>query len=290
MITYDDREVHEILTSNIRDYYNYLLIRLKNIKRQANAWADIKEKIVYDDPMNKHGDFRPMTCFTDRAKVVKVIATNPVRMKHPSISVGTVIAFDMEENYPIALFDASALSSVRTAAMALLAMEFNSIPEEVRVLLIGRGRIGKYFQQMSTTIFPDTYLHSTDLEDGNLSASQMDTYNGYDVVVTATNSMEAIITPDNCDAKLVISVGADTHFHRELSHDFLRSRGDIYVDVMDAKHIGDLELAKDLHSGFGIQGDLFAMMERRNAEVFISVGSPLMDALTVEFLLYHDRR
>ena len=61
MIIYDDREVQEILTRDFRDYYNYLLIRLKNIKRQRNAWAKVQEKIIYEDPMSVTGDIRPMT-------------------------------------------------------------------------------------------------------------------------------------------------------------------------------------------------------------------------------------
>ena len=109
-----------------------------------------------------------------------------------------------------------------------------------------------------------------------------------DVVLLATDSREPIIYNHNCDANLVVSVGADTHFNREISGEYLAVHNRIFTDLMEAEHVGDLEA-----NGYGSHGDMFLMLkileeQGTPPDVFISVGSPLMDALTVEYLI-HER-
>ena len=55
-------------------------------------------------------------------------------------------------------------------------------------------------------------------------------------------------------------------------------------DIMEAKEVGDIGQVHDLQYAFGVEGDMFDLRSNKDAQVFISVGSPLMDALTVEYL------
>ena len=276
---YDDAGVERILFRDIGGYYRHLRMRLQAILHQIDgAWSITQPKLVYDDPVHQNGDIRSMTCFTDRVKVVKIISTNPHRVQNPSVSVGATMLLDYNENFPVCIYDAPTMSGVRTAAMAALAVDFNfqhSYPD--RILIVGRGRVGKFTDRLIREIWPSIPLDVWDERDGGRTNG----FNGYDVVITATNSQTPFIYDQNCDAELLVSVGADTHFNRELSGSFVINRRNIYVDTESAKEVGDLrELAISNH----VRGNLFFMMEKKDADLFISVGHPLMDALTVEYL------
>lgn len=274
---YDDSHVERVLMKDIGGYFSYLINRLYNIMHQRDdAWSEQFPKVVYHDPLNFNGDIRSMTCFTDKVKVTKVIGTNPT--KNP-VSVGTVIHMSQLENRPIGLYDATALSSIRTAATAALGMGINN-PNTTpgRVLIIGRGMVGTYLERFIRNLWPSMALGTWDIKDGARHS-----FNGYDVVFTATTSEAPFLFTANCDAELVVSAGADTHFNRELSSNFISGRRNIYVDAEDAKKIGDLEAI----SGVSVKGNLWFMMEKKDADLFISTGTALMDALTVEYLYEH---
>lgn len=59
-----------------------------------------------------------------------------------------------------------------------------------------------------------------------------------DTLVLATTSTSPLCAPDSCDAKLVISLGADSEDQHEL-HPFAGA-ADLYTDTMDSLHFGDL--------------------------------------------------
>ena len=279
---YDNAGVERILLKDIRGYYKYLFTRLHNILHQhAGAWAIVEPKNVYNDPLHQHGDIRTMTCFTDKAKVVKVISTNPFRTKNPSVSVGATLLLDHSENYPVCIYDAPAMSGIRTAAMAVLAMDINyPYVDPANTLIVGRGRVGRYTDIIMNTVWPNIRTDVWDERDG----ARANGFKGYEVVITATDSKEPFISTHNCDANLVISVGADTHFNRELRKNFMVNRRNLYVDTWSAHEVGDLEA---LAVKRAVRGDLYLMIEKKDADCFISVGSPLMDALTVEYLYEH---
>lgn len=277
-----DQQVEEAILrtpTTISNYLGYLDARIAGIrhKHTTDSWAEVKPKIIYEDPNSRYGDIRPMTCFTDRTKIVKVIATNPHRQRHPSVSVGATVVLDPEENFPVAIIEAPAMSGIRTAAMIHLVLKWTSSTKG-RILLVGHGRVGQYVAQMFASRQAPTCLHIRDKKYGEFSD-----YNGYDAVITATNSMHPFITPENCDAPLVISVGADTYFNHEISPSFIY-RKNVFVDIEEAKDVGDLAVAELIAPHVRT---MFDLQENGLTDLFISVGSPLMDALTVEFLNDH---
>ncbi|MDH5357649.1 MAG: hypothetical protein OEW63_03360 [Gammaproteobacteria bacterium] len=269
----DDQVADGLLLNGVQ-YINYLKQRIQEIADGQPVW--IKPKIIYEDPIHPDsGDIRPMTCFTDRVKVVKIISTNPIRQKHQSVSVGVTILLDYQENHPIAIFDAPAMSSIRTAAMAIISCQFAGFDLD-DIYLIGTGQVGKYILNLLNQLNPSsqvkTYDKSTHKEEVIFNSK---------IVIAATDSREAFLTPDNCSADFIVSVGADTDFNHELTPAFLQSRNHIYVDCLDAKNVGDLPLLTNPD----IKGDVFDLFRSKNADTLVSVGSPLMDALTVEYLM-----
>ena len=269
-----DSEVAEGLLKNGTEYLDYLKQRILEIADGQSVW--IKPKVIYDDPIHPDsGDIRSMTCFTDRAKIMKIISTNPIREKHWSVSVGVTVLLDYQENHPIAIFDAPAMSGIRTAAMALIGSQFSGYDLD-DVYLIGTGRVGQYTLNLLDQLNPSSNIKTYDKSD-TIENPRFES----EVIITATDSREAFLTSENCTASLVVSVGADTDFNHELSTEFLQSRNNIYVDCPDAKHVGDLSRLENSD----VKGDIFDLFRNKNADTLVSVGSPLMDALTVEYLM-----
>ncbi|MCP4265881.1 MAG: hypothetical protein GY777_09950 [Candidatus Brocadiaceae bacterium] len=273
---------------DVESYLNFLQIRIKSISEgQSTAW--VQPKVIYEDPLHPHdGDIRSMTAFTNKVKVVKIISTNPVRQKHWSVSVGATLLLDYEENHPLAIFDATMMSSIRTSAMAILGAIFSGCSLD-NSLIIGFGRVGQYASEMILKLNSN---HSIQVYDkvlpDNLPSrcrryNSTDTFSA-DTIITATTSRTPFLTEDNTTANFIASVGADTAFNFELTTDLIQSRGGLYVDCIDAMHVGDLSRSDNVEDL--ITGDLFDLCLNGNkkAKTLVSVGSPLMDALTIEYM------
>lgn len=286
MLYSDDALVEKKIFKDPSKYLTYLYNRLNEISNGLEVWC--KPKIIYPDPISPNsGDIRPMTCFTDRVKVVKIIATNPIRKIDKRVSVGTVLSLDYEENFPKAIYDASTLSSIRTAAVAHLVMKMAGKDYD-DVLLIGKGEVGKYFLDLSPTLHR---IRTYDIK----TSRRIDRFEGK-VIITATTSETPFLTVRNCSCDLLISLGADTHFNSEISTSLLTTKGPIYVDTYDAFYVGDLSKVKNPNKI--VKGELSDLSRDKNCGIFVSVGSPLMDALTIEYLeglgephpLYNERK
>jgi len=277
-----DDEVAGALLGDARAYVDHLADHLRAIAAgDRQAW--IKPKVIHEDPVHpRDGDIRAMTCFTDRVKVIKIISTNPVRQKHWSVSVGTTVLLDYEENHPVMQFDAPMMSALRTAGMAVVGTRFagHGFGD---VCIVGTGRVGRCTRELIERAYPDEHaIVMRDIADG--SADDATRYDN-DVVIAATTSREPFVTADNCKAGFVCSLGADTAFNFELGDDCIRTRGGLYVDCRDALEVGDLARLGNAD----VRGDVLDLARpgAGDAKTLVSVGSPLMDALTVEFLLDH---
>jgi ornithine cyclodeaminase/alanine dehydrogenase-like protein (mu-crystallin family) len=266
---YKEEDVEKIIFKDSKKYTEYLYNRIQEISKGLKIW--VKPKIIYSDPINPgHGDVRPMTCFTDRVKVIKVISTNPIRIRDPKVSVGVLISLDYEENFPVSVYEASNLSSIRTAALAHVVINLTEKNYD-DVLLIGDGAVGKYFRSLAPR---KSKIRVHDIK----YSQKLEKYEGQ-VIVSTTTSREAFLTHENSDFGLLISLGADTRFNFEISKSLMSSKDKIYVDTYDAQNVGDLYgFKKD------IKGDLFDLAKDKSCDIFVSVGNPIMDALTVEYI------
>ena len=278
---FEEDVIEKTLLKDVPAYIEYLTTRIGDIADGQKAW--IKDKVIYDDPVHPiSGDIRSMTCFTDRAKVVKIISTNPIREKHYSVSVGATLLLDYEENFPVAVFDATMMSAIRTAAMAIISAQLAKADLN-DVLIVGWGRVGQYVGKLIHELGYEYQVHDPFCRIADLvfdARIQLKPVFDNATVITTTNSRIAFITPENCQAEFIVSVGADTHFNFELSPQLVELRGNCYVDCWDAMRVGDLSRIE-----YEPDGDIFQLYRGEGyCRTFISVGSPLMDALTIEYL------
>lgn len=282
----NEAEVESLLMHDLPSYTHYIQERIADIATDSSStW--VKPKVIYDDPISPdRGDIRSMTCFTDRVKVVKIISTNPIRQKHWSVSVGATLLLDYEENHPIAMFDATNMSAIRTAAMGVVGALFaNSSLKDT--LIIGYGRVGSCATELVQKMggrarVYDLAFKSNFHENGIDFLTNLERYEAK-TIFTATTSRQAFLSYQNTDADFIVSVGADTAFNFELTPELIKHRGGLFVDCPDAAHVGDLSLMRD--AAALIQGDIFDLYKQTShVKTLVSVGTPLMDALTVEYM------
>ena len=142
----DDALAHSILLADPAAYLAFLERELRDIASGDTALT-LPPKAVFDDGPGK-GDFRVMPCVTRGAnrlvKTVKVVGTNLVQHDVPDqVTVGKAMLLHPEENYVTHLFDANALSSIRTGACVALAIRLLATRRR-HLLFVGAGRVGFY--------------------------------------------------------------------------------------------------------------------------------------------------
>ena len=257
------------------------------------------------------GDFRVMPCILGsgeaRLKVVKIIGTNKQSRRIPDqISVGQAFLLDNNDNSITHAFQACLLSSARTGACAVLAIE-KLARRRRRVRIIGSGRVGYYCGLFCTQIpgIGEVVFVDRDPERAqaaaalltrqcpwlNFHTATVDEADDTDVLVLATSSATAFCLPPAGDADLILSLGADTDDQHELDPAWL-GLASLYVDSLDSVNYGDLKAwtGKGLLEGEELT-DLLALyrhpvrQDEGRARVFISTGMALFDALTIGYLM-----
>lgn len=304
---FDNLRVHELLTCDPQGYLNYICSQLADIAA-GRASLELPHKQVFSDGRNE-GDFRLMPCVLRNGervhKTVKLVGTNLAQREVPGqITVGKAFALHPEENFITHAFDACLLSSARTGVCAALALGWLA-PCAGRLGVFGAGKVGYYvaFYALASGATKDVVLYDTDsaqaartamvlaeeFPDARIVAEQQPPRR-CDTLVLATTSTSPLCAPDSCDAKLVISLGADSEDQHEL-HPSWVGAADLYTDTMDSLHFGDLlawqsaglVAEKDVADLFCILRDGPQAGSRRR--LFISTGSALFDNLTIGYLL-----
>lgn len=302
----DDARVHELLLADASAYLDYLEQELRDIADGRTALV-LPPKAVFEDGPDM-GDFRLMPCITRRegrtVKSVKLVGTNLAQREVPDqITVGKAMLLHAEENYVTHLFDASALSSIRTGACTALAIRLLA-PQHHRLHFIGAGRVGYYsaffsciqggvssvrFTDMNPVRAKTLARHFASRYAGiRISAGAASADDTFDVVVLATTSNVPFCKPPAWDAKLVVSVGADTDYQHELDIAW-SDRADIVVDTLDSARFGDLrrwleekrirrEELRDLFDVLRVPVGIGKPL------LFVSTGSALFDNLTMAYL------
>lgn len=305
---HDDRRVHEALTIDPREYLDELLGGLEAIAR-GRAKLELPPKAVFVDP-GQRSDFRVMPCvvrFPDRVrKTVKIIGTNwPRRVVPGEISVGQAFALHAEENFIEAGFGGCILSSARTGACAATAIRLLA-PRRETLAVVGSGRVGYYSAHYAIALSGVRRVLFADLDENRarlaarlLGGTHPDVSTGTfaaddlssrpDVLVLATDSETPLFDASGHCPSLVVSLGADTDWQRELAPPVL-DRFAVYVDTHDSRNYGDLSAfsARGLMDGrevLDMQELIVEPQRRKSPAVLVSTGSALFDNLTIDYLL-----
>lgn len=161
-------------------------------------------------------------------KSLVVIPDNPKRGLDSH--QGTVTLFDGETGIPTALLSASAITSIRTAAVSALATRLLAREDASELAVLGAGvqarshlqslRLGRDFARVR--VYARTPEHVRKLADEvdfpvEIADSAEDAVRGADVVVTATNSREPVLEHEWLkEGAHVNAVGASMPSAREL--------------------------------------------------------------------------
>ncbi|MFA7318911.1 MAG: hypothetical protein WC029_15415 [Sulfuricella sp.] len=306
----DELRVHRLLTENPLEYYRFMRDELANIAA-GRAELELPPKQVFSDP-GCSSDFRVMPCIVRRPgsarKTVKLVGTNTLQQLVPDqITVGKAFVLHPEENFVSHVLEACLLSSARTGLCAAIAVDLLSRARK-KITVIGAGRVGYYAAFYAAqlggageiSIFDNDYaraLQTTALLAQQIPAVRFSALgenqasSDADVLVLATTSTEPICSPHGTNAGLIISLGADTDYQRELDSTWAKV-ADIFVDTQDCTRFGDLNSWRE--AGLidtASLVDLFQLLrdgapdDSARRRVFVSTGSALFDNLTIGYLL-----
>lgn len=305
----DEWRVHALLMAHPLAYYYFVREGLERIA-QGEAVLELPPKQIFADP-NGESDFRVMPCIVRTAqgvtKTVKVIGTNTRQELVPEqITVGKALVLHPEENFISHIFEGCLLSSARTGLCAAMAVDLLADRRQ-RVAIVGTGRVGFYAARflaalggVSSVVLvdsaPESALACAELLSRDAAGLRVDVVSDFqqipevDVLVLATTSAEALSSPANTPAALVVSLGADTDAQSELDANWI-DEADIYVDTRDSLRFGDLQA---WHREGRITPeqvcDFFDVLKNGaratgRKRVFVSTGSALFDNLSIAYLL-----
>lgn len=309
-LTLDENAVHRLLTHQPRHFLQFLRTELEAIAR-GSVELDMTPKEIFHDG-DSGGDFRLMPCVVRRSdstmKTVKIIGTNVVQQRMPDqITVGKALVLDARENFVTHIIDACVLSSARTGACAALALELLA-PRRDTLLLVGAGRVGYYalFYALAQGGVRDVVVADRERDraealvryfrrthpEWRFSVASPDKMPQVDAAILATTSTTPVCPALAWGAGLVVSLGADTDYQRELDPAWADA-ADIFVDTHDSARYGDIRswLAEERVKRDHLR-DLFDILANgvsgQRPRIFVSTGSALFDNLAISYLLRQD--
>ena len=177
-----------------------------------------------------------------------------------------------------------------------------------RVRIIGAGRVGLYCGLYVAALDGVEEIVFEDLDPDRASATAAacealadravavraagaGTLAGEDVLIIATTSTAGFCGPNDTTAQVVVSLGADTIYQRELDDAWVTA-ADLFTDSDDSFRVGDLwawdtaglvrrhEVGRLVALAGGVRPP-----RQHDRSVFLSTGSALMDNLAVSCLL-----
>jgi len=305
---FHDTDVHAALMADPGGWLDHMDRSLVAIAR-GDRQLELPPKQVFVDP-DDHSDFRVMPCVVrgdgEARKTVKIVGTNgPRRVVPDQLTVGRALALHPQENFVTAVFDACALSSARTGAVAALAGR-HLARRRGHLAIHGCGRVGYYTARLFVADGGIERISLHDPDSARVEAMQaaLSEVSGMPETAASPAAQDADITVLATDSEIplelmpgedgvIISMGADTVWQRELPPALARS-GTICVDSRDSLHTGDL--AAWVSSGLVARGDIVDFLDIVRAkpsaprpQLFVSTGSALFDNLTIDWLLRDTR-
>jgi ornithine cyclodeaminase/alanine dehydrogenase-like protein (mu-crystallin family) len=300
----NEAAVHRALVAAPSDFLAFVSNWLTLISNNRATMELPPKWICADAPSPDSGDFRVMPCVVrwgaEVIKTVKIVGTNRRQQLVPDqITVGKAFRLHPEENFITHVFEACLLSSARTGLCAALALS-RLAPVRRKLSIIGAGRVGFYAALYATALgVEEITVRDIELDRATRTAAALGDFCrpeklnapiDCDALILATTAGEAFCHPQHTNAKVIISLGADTEDQHELAPAWA-SAADIYFDGPDCLQVGDLRAWRE--AGLIAENDLTSLLDLwRNGprpserpRVFISTGSALLDNLTIAYLL-----
>lgn len=313
-VHYSEAVVHAAVMEGLRPFMDAL-------ERFYVAWASDPTAVwqpckQVQSRSGTRGDWRVMPCSTSASEdfggcidAVKVIGTNEEeQVVGDKISVGKALLLHPTDHHVEAIFDVAALSSFRTAAVAVLAAKYGGYSADMTAGIIGAGRVGFYTAAIlvewlgcSGLLVTDTNRPRADLFVLTVAervgravraAGLEETCRASGAIFLGTSSPQPVVDAAlACNVRFISSVGADADNLAELFPDLLAGRllvsesaqnvefGDLRrwraAGLIDS---GDIHLLADVIAD-GVRGRPVAA-----PVLFVSTGAAIQDALLCRFL------
>jgi alanine dehydrogenase len=247
-------------------------------------------------PAYPAGDFRAMPALGGGYALLKWVTSfpgNPARGL-PTVT-GLVVLSDASNGSLLAVFDAAAVTAIRTGAAAVLAAETLAAEGDSRAAVVGAGVNGRAVARTFRAVGRDVMLWDVDedraataaAEVGGAVAGSRDEALGADVVATVTPAREILFPEGSLGPGQHVSLmGADGPGKAEIAADEL-ARARVFCDDWEqASHNGDLvhaieagvvERADVTQLGAVLAGDAEGRREPDEITVFDSTGLAIQD-------------
>ena len=194
-----------------------------------------------------------MPCFSEEYFATKLVSVFPKnQLKHKPVIYGTVVLNDGQTGEPLAVFDGSKLTAMRTAAVGSIGIKYLA-PEKAKTLgIIGLGIQGLHQALFACEIRPIKELRIMDHsgEKMKLFAERFHAYfknvkviscdtaealcDASEIIITATGSHHPVV-PKKAEfwrGKTLIGIGSYKPEMREFPNEMMRDLKQVFVDTL----------------------------------------------------------
>lgn len=263
---------------------------------------------LYLDLKQYHGDLRAMPAYVEQTAGLKWVSVYP---DNPGKGLPTVMAMlilnDPETGFPLAIMDATQITSYRTGAAGGVAAKYLARKDSKILGLIGAGAQAKtqLLALLNSFEFSKIYVWSLREEDIQgfkvsfpdlpIEPASLETAAGGDIVCTTTPSREFIIKREWVkEGAHINAIGADAPGKQELDPRILADAKVVVDDIAQAKHSGEINVA--IKRGLFAVVDIYATLGEivtgakrgrigNEITVFDSTGLAIQDIATARMLL-----
>lgn len=240
------------------------------------------------------GDIRAMPAAIEGAMGVKWANVHPENPKRGLPSVfGIIVYNDPETGYPLAVMDATEITSYRTAAVAAIASKYLAQPRSHRLGIIGAGQQALYQIKAQAEVFDFDSIKVADIRDeavvrliaraGSeypLRACSAEEAAASDILCTITTSREPVVLREWIRPGTHINaIGADAPGKQELDPDILKDSIVVVDDIRQASSSGEINVP--IRNGLYSADRVFANLGELVAGV--KVGKPIYDSTITVF-------
>lgn len=234
------------------------------IKLAFNAYGDKKALMpskVYLPLGQYQGDLRAMPAYLNELDLcgLKWVNSHPMNHQFPTV-MAVLILNDPKTGAPIAIINATELTSLRTGAAGALASSCLAKPDASKLALVGTG-VQAYYQlrvHMEIFNFDLIRLYSSDEESMQtfrekikgidckieVTKSVAECVSDVDIICTTTPSTEPVVwMKDLCKGVHINAMGADAPGKQELDFEILKSAKVVVDDWEQSAHGGEINLA-----------------------------------------------
>jgi len=276
--------------------------------REYGLGKTIMPSKLYLELKQYNGDFRAMPAYVEKNAGVKWVSVFP---DNPQKGLPTVMAMlilnNPETGFPLAIMDATQITSYRTGAAGGVAAKYLARPESKTLGLIGAGvqartqllALINYFQFERIYVWSmrkeDIDSFRASFKDLPIEGASIEKAAGCDIICTTTPARAFIVKREWIkDGAHINAIGADAPGKQELDPKILNNAKVVVDDIAQARHSGEINVA--VKHGLFSESNIYSTLGEivtgakkgrlgNEITVFDSTGLAIQDIATARMLL-----